>query len=308
MKSFLITVDTEGDNLWCWRPGEDITTENANYIPRFQELCEKYGFKPVYLTNYEMALDDRWTKYSVQKAHEGKCEIGMHLHAWNTPPKYELENRFGGNPYITEYPCEIMEQKTATMMNLLQQRYELPIVSHRSGRWATNNAYFEILAGQGIRIDCSVTPQLDLSRLPGCSQNCGSDYRKVRNGVYKIHPNILEVPMTTRRIRSCRSGSVKHRIKTLFKGEELWLRPIRHSVAPMKELTEKVIREGEGDYLEFMVHSSELMPGGSVFFKDRESVELLYKIMDNYFAYVSELGYFGQTLQEFVAARNVENA
>lgn len=43
MKTFLITVDTEGDNLWQWKPGEKITTENSLFIPRFQELCEKYG-------------------------------------------------------------------------------------------------------------------------------------------------------------------------------------------------------------------------------------------------------------------------
>src|SRR5512144_2975448 len=47
--SFLITIDTEGDNLWS-RPRE-ITTGNARYLPRFQALCEKYGLKPTYLTN-----------------------------------------------------------------------------------------------------------------------------------------------------------------------------------------------------------------------------------------------------------------
>lgn len=50
MKTFLITVDTEGDNLWQWKPGEKITTENSLFIPRFQELCEKYGLIPTYLT------------------------------------------------------------------------------------------------------------------------------------------------------------------------------------------------------------------------------------------------------------------
>ena len=112
MKAFIITVDTEGDDLWHWKPGKEITTENTNYIPQFQELCEEYGFKPVYLTNYEMAMDDRWVSYSAQKAREGKCEIGMHLHAWNTPPEYDLENKYRGNPYITEYPDDVMEQKT----------------------------------------------------------------------------------------------------------------------------------------------------------------------------------------------------
>ena len=292
-------MDTEGDDLWHWSPGKQITTENTSYIPRFQELCEKYGFKPVYLTNYEMAMDDRWVTYSKQKALEGKCEIGMHLHAWNTPPEYPLENRFGGNPYVTEYPAEIMDQKIETMMTLLQQRYELPVLSHRSGRWATNAVYFDALARHGVRVDCSVTPELDLSKIPGCSKNCGNDYRKASKRVYKIHPDILEVPMTTRRIRHCKNGSLKHRVKTLLKGEKAWLRPICHSVAPMKELTEKVIREGNEEYLEFMIHSSELMPGGSTYFKDEESVEKLYGVMQQYFDYVSDLGYIGQTLQEF---------
>ena len=57
MKKFIITVDTEGDNLWGYKEGDTITTNNALYIPRFQELCENYGFKPVYLTNYEMICE-----------------------------------------------------------------------------------------------------------------------------------------------------------------------------------------------------------------------------------------------------------
>ena len=45
MKTFLITVDTEGDNLWQWKPGEKITTENSLFITEYlQEFSvEKYG-------------------------------------------------------------------------------------------------------------------------------------------------------------------------------------------------------------------------------------------------------------------------
>lgn len=299
MKSFIITVDTEGDDLWNWKPGQAITTENTKYIPRFQELCEKYGFKPVYLTNYEMAMDSRWVEYSAKKAMEGQCEIGMHLHAWNTPPDYALENRFGGNPYITEYPPDVMEQKVVTMMDLLRQRYELPILSHRSGRWATNDEYFRILARNGIEIDCSVTPELDLSGIHGCSTNCGNDYRRTPKTPYKIHSDILEIPMTTRRVYHFDGVSVRNRLRHALLGEETWLRPIRLSEKPMKRLTDWVIKEGNGEYLEFMVHSSELMPGGSIFFKDEEAVEQLYAVMESYFAYVRQLSYCGMTLQEY---------
>lgn len=303
MKTFLITVDTEGDNLWEWKPGDRITTENTLYIPRFQALCEKYGFKPVYLTNYEMAMDENWVRYSAQKAREGKCEIGMHLHAWNTPPEYSLKKNFGGNPYITEYPKDVIEEKVFAMVDLLRKRYEMEIVSHRSGRWATNDIYFDILARNGIRVDCSVTPEIDWSGNAGYSQKGGNDYRKAVKGVSWIQQDILEVPMTTRRVRRCGNGSAKHRVKTLLLGEEMWLRPICKSLEPMKELTSRVIQEGNGEYLEFMIHSSELMPGGSIYFKTAVEVEKLYEIMEAYFLYVSEFGYRGETLRDFAARK-----
>ena len=81
---FIITVDTEGDDLWS-RPRE-ITTRNARYLPRFQKACERFGLKPVYLTNYEMAMADDFAEFARDVSARGAGEIGMHLHAWNSPP------------------------------------------------------------------------------------------------------------------------------------------------------------------------------------------------------------------------------
>ena len=41
MKSFIITIDTEGDNLWAYHKGDPIKTENVKFIPRFQDLCNR---------------------------------------------------------------------------------------------------------------------------------------------------------------------------------------------------------------------------------------------------------------------------
>jgi hypothetical protein len=245
-----------------------------------------------------MAMDDRWVQYSAQKAREGKCEIGMHLHAWNTPPEHHLEDKFGGAPYLTEYPAHIMEEKIAAMMTLLTERYETEIRSHRAGRWATSEIYFQLLAKHGIQVDCSVTPELDLSGIPGSTVSGANDYRRAEKGIHQIYPGILEVPMTTRRVRHAAEGTFRHRIGTLLKGDEMWLRPIRHSAEPMKQLTERIIREGRGEYLQFMVHSSELMPGGSIYFKSQEEVEQLYQVMTEYFDYLSQLGYSGAVLSD----------
>ena len=50
---FLITIDVEGDNLWSKH--RKITTRNADFLPRFQSLCDSLGLKPTYLTDYNMA-------------------------------------------------------------------------------------------------------------------------------------------------------------------------------------------------------------------------------------------------------------
>lgn len=81
--AFLITIDTEGDNLW--QKHDSITTENARYLPRFQQLCEKYGFKPVYLTNYEMAIDPFYIEFAKDVIARGTAEIGMHLPCLEQP-------------------------------------------------------------------------------------------------------------------------------------------------------------------------------------------------------------------------------
>ena len=298
-KYFIITVDTEGDNLWNWDGKSEIKTENSLYIPRFQELCEKYGFLPVYLTNYEMALDDRWVEYSSQKAKEGKCEIGMHIHAWNTPPIYDLESKYTGLPYATEYPIDIIREKIRTLKTLLEERYDAEIKSHRSGRWALSEEYLKALYESGITIDCSVTPQISLKRMPGRTVKFGNDYSKYTKNPNYIYEDMIEIPMSTRLVHRFTQGSWKHRIKNLVFGEDMWLRPIRKGFSDMMYLTRRIESESDTEYLEFMIHSSELMPGGSGYFKEEKDVERLFSDMEKYFEHISKSGYIGVTLSQY---------
>ena len=57
---FIITIDTEGDNQWA--DTKEIFTTNTKGLSMFQDLCNRYGYKPVYLTNYEMACDDEFVE------------------------------------------------------------------------------------------------------------------------------------------------------------------------------------------------------------------------------------------------------
>ncbi|HET6491473.1 MAG TPA: deacetylase, partial [Burkholderiales bacterium] len=120
---FIITVDTEGDNLWA-KPRE-ITTRNAAYLPRFQALCERFRFKPVYLTNYEMALSDAFVEFGRDVIARDAGEVGMHLHAWNSPPLEPLtDDDFRYQPYLIEYPAPVMKEKIRTLTHLLEDRFD----------------------------------------------------------------------------------------------------------------------------------------------------------------------------------------
>ena len=121
-----------------------------------------------------MATDPFFINYFKQRNLSGKCEIGMHLHAWNNPPEYDLPIRNDtepGAPYLIEYPDEVMFKKVEFMTRTLENAFEQKPVTHRAGRWATNSLYFSALQNFGYKIDCSVTPGMDWSHAPGQKQD-----------------------------------------------------------------------------------------------------------------------------------------
>ncbi|THG54333.1 deacetylase [Muribaculum caecicola] len=296
-KSFILTVDTEGDNLWQWQQGDPVTTKNANYIERFQLLCDRFQFKPVYLINYEMAIDDNFMKKVVLWASEGRCEIGIHLHAWNNPPYYELSGKYSGQPYLIEYPEDIMREKFQVIYDIIKSKTGEPPFSHRAGRWAMNKTYFDILQEFGVKVDCSVTPGFNWGKNYGITCG-GSDYRLANPSPYWIG-NVLEVPMSLRKIRHCSEGSLRHRIRTAINGDIVWLRPAAQSLSMMKRLIKKISSDSNSDYVELMIHSSELMPGGSPYFQTNEDIEKLYKSLGAVMKYSVDKGYEGRTLKEY---------
>jgi hypothetical protein len=171
--AFLITIDTEGDNLW--QKNDSITTENAKYLPRFQAVCEKYGFKPVYLTNYEMAIDPFFIEFGQDVIARGTAEIGMHLHAWNSPPETPLtDNDWRYKPYLIEYSDALMREKVDFMTKLLQDTFQTKMRSHRAGRWAFDERYARLLIEYGYEVDCSVTPKVNWKTAKGAPQGTGA--------------------------------------------------------------------------------------------------------------------------------------
>lgn len=300
-KYFLISVDTEGDNQWD--PSKEVSTQNVEYIPRFQELCEKYGYKPVWLSNYEMVCDDKYVDYMKPKQDKGLCEIGMHLHAWFTPPEYPLEKKTDQRDYLIEYPYEVMEQKIITMTDLIEEKFGTKPVSHRSGRWAMDDRYFKLLKQYGYKIDCSVTPHVSWEKNLGSTGLGGTNYSEYNEKPYVTEYGLLEIPVTIRHIRYLDANRMTgfldslREIKRWILGRDQWLRFFETgSYLGIRKMLEKNKNE---EVLLFMIHSAELMPGGSPYFKDSNDIEALYKGIEDMFKFVQKMNYKGITMKDF---------
>ncbi|WP_034919588.1 deacetylase [Erwinia sp. 9145] len=314
--AFIITIDTEGDNLWRNRSG-NVTTENARFLGRFQQLCEKYAFKPTWLTNYEMAIDPVFIAFAKEVIARGTGEIGMHLHAWNSPPDFRLtDNDWQFQPYLVEYPRDEMHRKVAFMTRLLEETFQTKMLSHRAGRWAFNEAYAQILIEFGYRVDCSVTPRVNWQFSPGAPQGKGgTDYTHFPQHAYYLDPadisrpgrsSLLEVPMSTLYKHSAMMNGIRQgydRLRGKRRSPSVyWLRPTGGNVQQMIHVAEKTLAGG-ADYVEFMLHSSEFMPDGSPTFKTEADIDRLYEDLEHLFIWL-QTRTVGMTLADYALAKS----
>jgi hypothetical protein len=299
--AFLITIDTEGDNLWAGP--RQLTTRNSHYLPRFQALCERFGLKPTYLTDYEMALCPVFAKFAADACRRNAAEIGAHLHPWNTPPLRPLtedDDRY--MPYATEYPPGLIAEKLAVLTDLLVSRFSAGMTSHRAGRWGFDGRYARVLAEAGYLVDCSVTPGISWKLSPGRPGGAGGpDYTSAPRDAYFLDfddirrpgsSTLLEAPVTimaaapklVERLRqSLPQRAYLRRALSRIYPPLVWLRPNGKNLRQMLAALAMAVQE-ERSHVEFMLHSSELMPGGSPYFPDAESIEALYRDLDVLFA------------------------
>lgn len=315
---FLITIDTERDDAWS--TAKTATTRNARFLPRFQALCERHGLRPTYLTNFQMAKSEPFIEFARDALRRGTAEIGMHLHAWDSPPIVPLtahDHRF--HPYLVEFPEPIMREKVGVMTELLEDTFAVKMKSHRAGRWYMNELYAKLLIELGYEIDCSVAPHVSWKNTLGDpTRGGGADYSRYPEAPYFVSVQnlatpgdspLLELPMTIMRneyawIERVQAlfdeGSLSRRALNRAFPPYTWLRPNGRNLARMLRLLDRALADGRS-YVEFMLHSSELMPAGSPYFRDGDSIERLYADLEQLFERARQ-GFEGATLVEFRAS------
>jgi len=264
-----------------------------------------------------MAVSPAFRSFGLDVLKRGTAEIGMHLHAWNSPPRAPLTvDDLACQPYLIEYPEQAMRDKISALTDCLEGAFGVKMVSHRAGRWAFDETYARLLVEHGYRVDCSVTPHISWkAHMGGTPGHGGSDYSQFPDSAYFVdldniarpgRSSLLEVPMTVvpasgpsfDRLRNVLPPrSLARRAMNRYFAPVHWLRPDRRNRDAMVRIVEQAARARKA-YVEFMVHSSELMPDGSPLFRTAAEIDALYRDLEALFQ-VAERLCVGATLQEY---------
>jgi hypothetical protein len=318
----IVTIDTEADDQWD-RSRTELTTENLEFVPRFQELCDRYGVKPTYLCTWEIVEDPR---FDILKRYQEAdlAEIGAHLHPWTNPPMENPQNGIQRDVfgiYPSELDPAVFAEKLRLLTERIHERAGVEPRSYRAGRWGFSAEHIPILISLGYLVDCSVTPLRSWKQMPGAVEG-GPDFRDAPVAPYFLDPDdvcraggsqLLEVPVTILFTRASLAASKRlqglyHRYRRtlpgramnkLFRLDPQWLRPYgRMSSDQLKAVCDAARRRGL-PAVEMMFHSSELMPGGSPYHRDEAAIEGLYQKLESVFAHLRDEGSRGVTLTEF---------
>jgi hypothetical protein len=328
---FILTIDTEGDNQW--NHGRNLSCDNIKYVPRFQKMCERYSIKPTYLVTTEVCEDSFARDLFSSYIQQNKAEIGAHLHSWTTPPFLD-RNGFRMNDrnhaFAHELPEQLLHEKIEVLTRQIEAAFGKRPQSFRSGRYGFDHKVAKTLSDHSYLVDSSVTPFINWSKQkglpdgPGGPDFIGNDPLPHR---YTFGSNtLLEIPLTilptifpfNRSVKISRFYFRYLKNNKLFKAlhnkiighQPLWLRP---NVWMNSELFHSIVREAEKiqlPYLVMMFHSSELMPGCSIYWKDEAAVGRLYEILESFFIIMNDKKIRSVTLTEAAIrySRNMANS
>lgn len=296
-RTLFITIDTEEDNWGDYDPRR-YSVENIRQIPIVQELFDRYEAIPTYLVNYPVATNSKAVDILEPIYADKRCEIGTHLHPWNTPPF--SERIVPANTMLCNLPQDLIGTKLGALHGRIKEAFGACPVCFRAGRWGFNGNVARALIDQGYLIDSSITPFVDWSDYHG--PNFSGAYRDI----YRIDPHhileptpegkLIEVPPSIgffqknstfayefHRFLKRRVSSKLRIIGILDKLNLLnfrWLCPELSDSHSMIRLARAFIENG-CQYLNMSFHSTTLLPGKSPYVKDtRDLADFLDRIRE----------------------------
>lgn len=293
---FVVSVDTEPDNVWS--DFRSSTLRNVLELHHFHRAMADLGIRPTYLVTWSVAADPACVKSLRSLKNFGPCEVGAHLHAWETPPFLASGDDRAGAVFAHELPLEHFEAKLRNLTECIAENFARPR-SYRAGRFGFTHEHISILESLGYVVDSSVTPLLNRSRKFGLPKakggRGGRDYRRAPLDPY--HPDygddlrpgnaqLLEVPLTVAFSRaSFPLIAAAHRYgpRTLQRAlSVLRISRLVHASPPevpwsdLRAMLDTAFSAGRRVF-NFILHSSETVSGGAPWIQTEADVREVVK-------------------------------
>ena len=302
----VVTIDTEEEGLWSGNYTAEATVKNIAAIPRFQTLCDQFSIRPTYLITTPVAESSDAVK-TLRSIHDtGRCEIGTHVHPWNSPPIVDTDSD-PRDSYLCNLPADIQHAKLEQLTDQIESSFGSRPVSFRAGRYGIGATAMRSLRKLGYRVDSSVLPRADYRSQSGpdfrtatCRPYFPSDSDILSNS---SDESLLEIPVTagfTHRHfgladrlrrgaartpwRQMRAVGILDRTGIATKVK---LSPEQATLAQMKQLSIAVINRGV-QVLVLMFHSSSLLPGCSPYVKTEQDLDRFLERLSAFFVFAQE--------------------
>jgi phosphatidylinositol alpha-1,6-mannosyltransferase len=149
----LVTVDVEEEFSWSSYDRADYKIRGLDELMVFHTDCQALGVCPIYLVTYPIMMDPAYCHFLRQALAEGSAEVGVHLHAWVTPPFWEHANVF--NSYQCNLPSHVEQRKLETMCRTFEDKFGFAARAHRAGRWGGAERTTMLLEDLGVSVDLS---------------------------------------------------------------------------------------------------------------------------------------------------------
>jgi hypothetical protein len=302
---FILTIDTEEDQWGISK--EKSTTQNIKFLTDLQRVLNDNNIKPTYLVDYPVVADHLAVEILSKIIQDGSCEIGAHLHPWNTPPFVEeMNNR---NTMMVNLPSELQLKKISYLTKYIEENLGTRPICFRAGRFGLGKETVKALIDCGYLVDSSVTPFTSWECYEGPSflnAPFSPYYIDNENIVTKTirEQQILEVPITIGYNRwPFERWQVLDVILEKSPGwlhirgligrsnilRKIWLSPEMETAKNMLKLSKILCNHGI-KVLNMTFHSNSLIPGLGPFIRNDNDLSRFYNEIAAYFRGLNRLG------------------
>lgn len=188
---FIVTVDVEECFDWSRPASSPSHVPPFQYFEAFHNRMVAAGVKPLYLLTYKMMSDEIYVRHIREWMEAGSCDLGIHMHSWETPPDWGLKETYFS--YQGNLPKHVEREKLIAISGHFKETFGCSPKYHRAGIYGIGRNTLGLLAELNIKVDLSPSSKFNFR------SNGGPDFRNFSNKpfFYGGSAPVLCLPVTS---------------------------------------------------------------------------------------------------------------